>query len=217
MIDSITLKNVLPKVFEQTGDTALQSEIWLQDVTFAKGEKYLIEAASGTGKTSLCTFLMGMRRDYIGSIAFDAEDVKCLSANQWSDLRKCSLAWMPQELGLFPKLTVMENIDIKNRLTGYLSSLEIETLLHRLGIDDKKESEARYLSIGQQQRVAFIRMLCQPADFFIVDEPVSHLDDDNKMSLSMILGEVVNKTGAGVIMTSVGNNMKLDDVKLMKL
>lgn len=44
-----------------------------------------------------------------------------------------------------------------------------------MGIPDKMDSLAAKLSIGQQQRVAIIRTLCQPCDFIMLDEPVSHL------------------------------------------
>ena len=67
-MESITLQRVLPCVF--AGKAAPRdSGVWLQEVTFRKGEYCLLEAASGTGKTSLCHFLYGIREDYAGRIA----------------------------------------------------------------------------------------------------------------------------------------------------
>ena len=73
---TITLHNVLPEVFAQRTDIA--SDVWQQEVTFERGHLYLIEAASGTGKSSLCAYLSGYRKDYSGTISFDGGDIRQL-------------------------------------------------------------------------------------------------------------------------------------------
>lgn len=217
MITSITLDNLLPEVFAAANKNVDSSEIWLREVTFEKGKRYLIEAESGTGKTSLCAYLMGMRTDFRGKILFDGEDSAQFGARQWADIRKQALAWLPQEMGLFENLTLLENIDIKNRLTNYLTANEILGYVEQLGLSDKINVKAKRLSIGQQQRVAFIRMLCQPADFFLLDEPVSHLDTGNNAILADIMTQRLEKTGAGLIATSVGNRIAIDNLKELTL
>ncbi len=86
---------------------------------------------------------------------------------------------------------------------------EILSFFEQLGIADKINVKAGKLSFGQQQRVAFIRALCQPFDFLFLDEPISHLDDDN----SRIMGELIiaeaKAQGAGVIATSIGKHIEL--------
>ena len=215
MIDVITLKGVVPKIFGHS--LTWKSDVWLADLQFVKGSRYLVEAASGRGKTSLCSFIMGMRSDYDGSILFDGRDTGNFNSSEWSRLRRNALAWMPQELGLFPQLTLAENIAIKNRLTNHLDSQRIETLVRRLGLFEKMNTKASLLSIGQQQRGAFIRMLCQPADFYLLDEPVSHLDAENNKLLSEILEQELERTGSGVIVTSVGNRLALDNLQRITL
>lgn len=72
-MNTIHLENVLPHVFsQQQGD--LQSEVWLSDLKLEKGKKYLIEAQSGKGKSTFCSYLLGYRRDYSGSLKFDDVD-----------------------------------------------------------------------------------------------------------------------------------------------
>lgn len=66
----------------------------MQEVTFRKGEYCLLEAASGTGKTSLCHFLYGIREDYAGRILFDGADCRGFSAAAWSGLRRRSLSML---------------------------------------------------------------------------------------------------------------------------
>lgn len=215
MIDVITLKGVVPEIFGHS--LTWKSDVWLADLQFVKGSRYLVEAASGRGKTSLCSFIIGMRSDYDGSILFDGRDTGNFNSSEWSRLRRNALAWMPQELGLFPQLTLAENIAIKNRLTNHLDSQRIETLVRKLGLSEKMNTKASLLSIGQQQRGAFIRMLCQPADFYLLDEPVSHLDAENNKLLSEILEQELERTGSGVIVTSVGNRLALDNLQRITL
>ena len=68
-----------------------------------------------------------------------------------------------QELRIFPELTALENVLLKNRLNDYKKKKEIIALFEAIGIPDKINEKAGMLSFGQQQRVAFIRSLCQPS------------------------------------------------------
>ena len=106
-MNSIELKNTLPEVF--AGRDSIESEIWHQTVTLNKGEKYLIEAASGTGKSSFCSFIYGYRNDYQGLICFDGVNIRSWSIKQWTEIRKQSISMLFQELRLFSELTAMEN------------------------------------------------------------------------------------------------------------
>jgi putative ABC transport system ATP-binding protein len=176
-MNTIQLRHTLPNVFSERND--IQSDIWLQDVVFEKGNDYLVEAASGTGKSSLCSFIYGYRHDYQGSILFDDDDISRYSVKRWVDIRKHTLSMLFQELRIFPELTAMENIRLKNGITNFKTRQEILAYFEALGIGDKIDQKMRFLSFGQQQRVAFIRTLCQPFDFAFLDEPISHLDDVN--------------------------------------
>ena len=89
-MDKITLQNTLPEVF--AGKDHIDSDIWHKDVEFEKGHFYLIEAASGTGKSSLCSYLYGYRDDYQGIIGFDGNNIRNLSVNDWVNIRKRSLS-----------------------------------------------------------------------------------------------------------------------------
>jgi len=188
-----------------------------KNLEFRKGEIYLIEADSGTGKSSLCSYIYGYRNDYQGTFNFDKENIRNLSVSKWVDVRKHSLSMLFQELRLFSELTALENIQLKNSLTGYKSKKEIETLFEAMGIDDKYNSKVGKLSFGQQQRVAFIRSLCQPFDFIFLDEPISHLDETNGQIMGYLLMQEVKKQGAGVIVTSIGKHIELNYNKIFKL
>ena len=214
-MNRIELRNVLPDVF--VGRDDLHSEIWKQSVTFEKGKSYLIEAASGTGKSSLCSFIFGYRSDYQGIISFDQLDIRNFSVSHWIEIRQKTIGMLFQELRLFAELTASENVLLKNKLTGYRSIEQIKSWFDELGIADKWSRPVAKMSFGQQQRVAFIRMLCQPADFFFLDEPVSHLDHVNGGLMARILTEEVSKNGSGVIVTSIGQRLELNYTSRLKL
>lgn len=214
-MNTIHLQQTLPQVFADR-DSVI-SDVWHQDLTFEKGKTYLIEAASGTGKSSLCSYIYGYRNDYQGIINFDETNIKAYSVKQWVDLRKHSLSMLFQDLRIFTELTALENIQLKNNLTGYKKKKEILTLFETLGIDDKLNVKAGRLSFGQQQRVAFIRSLCQPFDFIFLDEPISHLDDVNGRIMGELITTEAEKQGAGVIVTSIGKHIELPYQHLYKL
>jgi ABC-type lipoprotein export system ATPase subunit len=206
-MQTINLRQTLPLVFADS--EAIVSDIWSKDVCFKRGELCLVEASSGTGKSSLCSFIYGYRNDYLGTISFDEDNVLRYSISQWTEIRIKSLSILFQELRLFGELTAIENIKIKNRQTRYKSEADIADLMERMGIADKGDTKVDKLSFGQQQRVAFIRALCQPFDFIMLDEPISHLDDNNGAVMGAILMEELKTRGAGAIVTSIGKHMSL--------
>lgn len=207
-MDIIKLKHTLPNVFLEKEN--VESEVWNRDIAFRKEQLYLVEAASGTGKSSLCSYIIGYRHDYQGQILFDGQDVSAFGVAQWTELRQRHLSHLFQELRLFPELTAMENVQIKNKLTGFKGRKEIELWFERLGIADKKDAKVGRMSFGQQQRVAMIRALVQPFDFILADEPISHLDDGNSQVMADIMMEEAKRQGAGVIVTSIGKHMTLN-------
>lgn len=207
-MDKIELNKIVPHVFSVKEN--LVSEVWDNEVKLEKGKSYLIEAASGTGKSSLCSFIYGYRKDYEGKISFDDADIKSLTNARWTEIRQKHIGIMFQELRLFPELTAGENVIIKNNLTGFRSMEQIKSWFSMLGIEGKWNEQVGKMSFGQQQRVAFIRMLCQPSDFLLMDEPVSHLDDGNGKIMGDILAKEIKDRGVGVIVTSIGRRLNMD-------
>lgn len=215
MLSAIHLINLTPTFFIPRDVSG--SEVWGCDVRFERGGSYCIEAASGCGKSSLLNFISMFRSDYAGSVMYDITDIKSLSADAVIDYRQCGIAYMFQDMRLFPSLTVHENVEIVNRIKSFRTERQIESMLTRLGIDDKSETPAARLSLGQQQRVAFVRSLCQPCDFILLDEPISHLDDDNAKIMAEMLSEEQEQCGVGIIATSVGRALPLNYNKILRL
>lgn len=214
-METIDFKYVIPQVFASREQQ--DSDIWQQDVRFSRGHLYLIEAESGKGKSTFCSYVQGYRNDYSGKLQFDGEDTRSFSVGQWTEVRMRHVSHLFQELRLFSELTALENVEIKNRLTGFKSRQQIEQWFDMLGIPDKMNARVGQMSFGQQQRVALMRALVQPFDFLLADEPISHLDDTNSRIMADIMMEEAHQQGAAVIVTSIGKHMELPYEKAFRL
>jgi putative ABC transport system ATP-binding protein len=189
------------------------SDIYLQnEVAFNKGEKYLLKANSGHGKSSILNFIYDCNKNYTGKIIFEGEEHHSIIS-----LRKKKLSYVFQDFKLFSKLTLWENIKIKNNLTNFKTDQEILNLIEKLGLSQKKDQLVETLSLGQKQRVAIIRSLCQPFDFLLLDEPFSHLDESNIEILTSILDQELENQHAGFIMTTLNNEYLFKYDKILNL
>ncbi|MDE6638889.1 MAG: ATP-binding cassette domain-containing protein [Muribaculaceae bacterium] len=214
-LEEIKLESLLPRVFVR--EELPYSDVWRKNVAFRRGGRYLVESASGGGKSSLAAFIMGSRNDYEGSLKFDGKDARSLTIKDWQDLRRCHIAYLPQELALFPELSAIDNIMLKADISGDIDIARVDNWLERLGMIDRRDYPAGKLSIGQQQRVALIRSLCQPFDFILLDEPVSHLDEANNRIAAAIVEEEARRQGAAVITFSVGNPLLIENPDKLNL
>ena len=214
-MSTIKLNSVIPEIFVH--NTELTSDIWRNEITFDQGQKYLIEADSGTGKSSLCSYIYGLRSDYQGQILLDDHDISKFSIAKWCDIRQNEISILFQDLRLFGELTAMENVKIKHRLHKVHNKKVIKAWFEQLGIADKMDIRIDHMSYGQQQRVALIRALCQPFKFLILDEPISHLDDRNSDIMRDIILCEVERQGAGLIATSIGKHMNIEYDKHLRL
>lgn len=206
----IGLQGVLPQVFNGQLPSDPVSDVWGADLSFDKGRAYLINAPSGRGKSSLCSYIYGLRDDYQGVISFDGQPVSGLGAGRWDAVRQNEIGALFQDLRLFGELTAVENVMVKSALTGFCDETKASEMLSEVGLADKLQTPVRLLSIGQQQRVAFVRMLCQKADFWLLDEPVSHLDHENAEIMARMLKREMERTGAGVLVTTIGHDLPFD-------
>lgn len=214
-MDSITLNKVLPHVFSHV--QGLVSDVWNEEITFHKGHYYLLEANSGKGKSTFCSYLIGYRRDFNGKILFDEQNINALTIKDWAEIRTRQVSYLFQELRLFPELTALENVLIKNNMTHFKTKAQILDWFEELGVADKLNVRIGQMSFGQQQRVALIRSLVQPFDFLLADEPISHLDDDNSNVMGQVLLREAIHQGAGIIVTSIGKHLALKYDKVVRL
>ncbi|MDR1369324.1 MAG: ATP-binding cassette domain-containing protein [Dysgonamonadaceae bacterium] len=201
-MDKIQVNRVLPDFISGTGNSV--SEIWSKELAFHRGKNYLIRASSGKGKSSLLSYIFGERTDYTGDILLDQAKLNTLTPAQWIKVRRTKISCVFQGLRLFPDLTAIENVIVKNQLTDHKTPVEISDLFVRIGLEEKMKEKVARLSFGQQQRVAIIRALCQPFDFILMDEPFSHLDEENIAVVAGIVKEELARKDAGLLLSTLG-------------
>jgi putative ABC transport system ATP-binding protein len=202
----IELKHVQPiPLKEMPGGISPGSGIYATYCTFEKGKNYLVNAASGKGKSTLLHIIYGLRSDYDGLATLNGRDVRSMTANDWAACRQRSLSIVFQDLRLFPKLTGLENIQLKNGQTDCLTEAEIGQMAERLGMSPYLRQTAATLSYGQRQRVAILRALCQPFEVLLLDEPFSHLDEENTRLASTLIEEACLRQKAGLVLVSLGD------------
>jgi ABC-type lipoprotein export system ATPase subunit len=197
----IHLNNVTPTFLEQ--EKIANSQIWNKEVVFNAGEKIQIVAPSGSGKTSLVHFLYGLRKDYSGTILYDKKSVPAFNADKFSTYRKKFISVVFQDLRLFAEQTVEENLTIKRILHPYHPTDKINEMAEKLGIANKLNNTAKTCSYGEQQRIAIIRSLQQPFTFLILDEPFSHLDENNRKIAMQLIEEEALERNASIILADL--------------
>ena len=198
---TIELRNLKPQYMSES--EVAGSDIYLQpSVMFEEGKSYMVRAMSGHGKSSLLNFIYGTSNRYDGEVLLHDGD-RVVPASDTQTVRNGLLSYMFQDLCLFGELTAMENVQLKNSLTGYKSDDEMERMLAAVLPTEKLGSAVRTLSLGQRQRVAAVRALCQPFRFLLLDEPFSHLDRANAAAIATMMADEVRRQGAGLIVTAL--------------
>ena len=191
--------------------------VWGNSCEVDSNYSYFLKSGSGKGKSTFSAYIVGLRSDYSGTILINGQNQKTITLDEWSSLRQNKLAFLAQDMRLFPNMTLIENLLIKNKLTNFKTESEIHNLLQQLEMDHKKTQMAGTLSLGQQQRVALIRATLQPFELLLMDEPFSHIDDENiDRALKIILAECTAQK-AGYIMTSLGSNHGIENNKTILL
>ncbi len=181
----LALDQVTPDFIEK--EKIEQSEVWGKKILVNKEETIQIAAPSGNGKTSLIHFIYGLRKDYAGEITYDKKSIRQFGIEEFSSYRQQKISIIFQDLRLFPKLTVRDNLELKRVLQPFHPASKLEEMAEQLGIRNKLEKNCGTCSFGEQQRVAIIRSLLQPFDILLLDEPFSHLDDPNREKATKLI------------------------------
>lgn len=200
-MQQIFLNRVSPTFLKE--EQYLASDIWNKEIYFKKGDRTQIVAPSGTGKTSLIHFLYGLRKDYTGSITLDGSQLANYDLEKIAIMRQSAIAVVFQDLRMFLKHSVKENIEVKQRLAKANNIPSIEEMCEALGIQSKLEQSCGTCSYGEQQRIAIIRALQQPFDFILLDEPFSHLDENNRMKAMNLIEHCAVQNNAAIILADL--------------
>lgn len=211
-MNRILFNNVLPIPLR---DSPMQGNVWNSHLELDPAGHYLLQAASGKGKTTFLHILYGIRNDYTGHVSLDGRDIRSYAPDEIPILRKGTLSCLFQDLRLFGELTAEENICMK---PGNKFDIDqIREWASRLGVAELLPRKCQTLSFGQQQRIACIRAISQSFAWLLLDEPFSHLDQENMQRMSALIMERCAQENAGIIVTSLGGNYGFTDFKTLNM
>lgn len=193
-----------------TQEAPPRSEIWRTEITFEPNKKYQVYAPSGKGKSTFIHIIYGLRQDYKGEVQIDEYPVQKIKALAWAKIRQSRMSVVFQDLRLFMDLSAEENIQVKAVLQTHDQSKLIKEMADYLGVSHVLSKKAHLLSYGERQRISIIRALVQPFECILLDEPFSHLDEENIKKACQLLEEKRKENQATMIMTSLGYPYYID-------
>ncbi|HCA21166.1 MAG TPA: peptide ABC transporter ATP-binding protein [Lachnospiraceae bacterium] len=173
------------------------------DLTINKGQFTSIVGTSGSGKSTLMHLLGGVDNPTSGKVFIEGEDVFALKDEKRSILRRRKIGFIFQEYNLIPILTVEENIVMPILLDGNkVDKNEVEELLERLGLADRRNHLPSQLSGGQQQRVAIGRAIINRPSIILADEPTGNLDKRNSEEVINMMFEAVRERNETLVIVT---------------
>ena len=185
------------------------------DLAVEKGEFCVLLGPSGSGKSTLLNILGGIDRADSGDILIDGERIADMNEKALTLYRRRHLGYIFQMYNLIPNLTVRENIEVG----AYLSRrpLDVDELLHLLGLWDHRGKLPNQLSGGQQQRTSIGRAIVKNPDILLCDEPTGALDYKTSKEILKLIETVNQKYGNTVIMVTHNDAIRLMADRVVRL
>ena len=185
------------------------------DFSVEKGEICVLLGPSGSGKSTLLNIIGGIDEADGGYISIDGEKMEEMKEKALTEYRRRHLGYVFQMYNLIPNLNVKENIEVG----AYLSDrpLDIDELLHTLGLYEHRHKLPNQLSGGQQQRTSIGRAIVKNPDILLCDEPTGALDYHTSKEILKLIKDVNQKYGNTVIMVTHNDAIKNMADRVVKL
>ena len=185
------------------------------DVGIEKGEICVLLGPSGSGKSTLLNIIGGIDNADSGYISINGEKTADMNEKTLTLYRRKHLGYIFQMYNLIPNLNIKENIEVG----AYLSDnpLDVDELLHTLGLYEHRHKLPNQLSGGQQQRTAIGRAIVKNPDILLCDEPTGALDYNTSKEILKLIEEVNQKYGNTVVMVTHNDAIKDMADRVIKL
>ena len=180
-----------------------------------KGEICVLLGPSGSGKSTLLNIIGGIDTADSGYVSVNGEKTRDMSEKTLTRYRRKHLGYVFQMYNLIPNLNVKENIEVGAYLSD--SPLDIDDLLHTLGLYEHRHKLPNQLSGGQQQRTSIGRAIVKNPDILLCDEPTGALDYHTSKEILKLIGDVNQKYGNTVIMVTHNDAIKNMADRVVKL
>ncbi len=171
-----------------------------------RGQMCVIQGSSGSGKSTLLNCIGGLDEIDAGSVRVDGKEISGLKGGALADYRRENLGFVFQFYNLVPDLTVRENIQVCEYLTG--QPLDLNELLETLGLFEQRNKFPSQLSGGQQQRCAIARALIKNPRLLLCDEPTGALDSKTSREILVLLEKINEKYGTTMLIVTHNNSIK---------
>ncbi len=191
------------KIYGSGPDTVVA----VREVSFEvhSGEFVALVGPSGSGKTTMLAMLAGLLSPSDGKIFIDGKEMSAMGDRERANFRRQYIGFTFQQNNLVPYLTAKDNVDLMLRLNkkplrnGVVKS---ESMLTRLGLEQRMHAYPSELSGGQQQRVAIARALIHEPAVVLADEPTASLDTTLAYQVVGTFANLIHEQGrAGIIVT----------------
>ncbi len=167
------------------------------------GELLVIVGTSGSGKSTLINILGGLDKCTSGKVYFKNKNITEYNERKITQYRRKNIGFIYQAFNLINELTVYENILLTSD-----SKNNIDEILKKVGLFEKKNSYPKELSGGEQQRVAIARALSKDCDILFCDEPTGALDTENSKKFLLLLEELARKDKKTIVIVTHKNEIK---------
>ncbi|HEX3434168.1 MAG TPA: ABC transporter ATP-binding protein [Solirubrobacteraceae bacterium] len=174
-------------------------------LSVAGGEFVALYGPSGSGKTTMLMLIAALLRPDAGSIVLGDCDVSALSDREAANYRLHELGFVRQSLNLISGATALDNAALKLMGTDIGSRearRQIEPLLDRLGLAERRSHRAEQLSMGERQRVMIARALSTEPRLVLADEPTGSLDSERGREVLSLLAETCRERGVTVVLVT---------------
>ena len=185
------------------------------DLDIEKGEFCVLLGPSGSGKSTLLNIIGGIDGADEGSITIEGERLEDMTEKKLSLYRRKHLGYIFQMYNLIPNLTVRENIEVGAYLSDH--PLDVDELLHTLGLYEHQKKLPNQLSGGQQQRTAIGRAIVKNPDILLCDEPTGALDYHTSKEILKLVETVNQRYGNTIIMVTHNDAIKDMADRVVKL
>lgn len=171
------------------------------NLTIERGKFTAIVGRSGSGKSTLLHLLGGLDRPDAGRVLLEQKDIYTLHDDQLAKLRRKKIGFIFQDYNLIPSLSVWENVVLPIGLRHQkINEQEINDILEKIGLADKKKAMPGTLSGGQKQRTAIARALASNPAIILADEPTGNLDSQTELEVMNLLKKCVKQFGQTLVM-----------------
>jgi len=185
------------------------------DFSLERGEFCVLLGPSGSGKSTLLNIIGGIDTPDRGAVIVNGEKMADMTEKTLTKYRRNHLGYVFQMYNLIPNLNVQENIEVG----AYLSDkpLDVDELLHTLGIYEHQRKLPNQLSGGQQQRTAIGRAIVKNPDILLCDEPTGALDYNTSKEILKLIETVNQKYGNTIVMVTHNDAIKDMADRVVKL